>query len=295
MTSVFTSQPAKALMVFPWRLLTICTLITLITCSCTPQEDIVPPQAPETTHIQIDGFTVPQLPSAAEQLFFARTSDALLPQRIALFKAVAILFTDKRTQIGLAELEIAYLSLGTDYRLSPPSQQQSTAEKYLIIATNYQDIPEVAAKALWYHGWITADLLGQKIKAMDSFLKTIKSYPDQPISRSPVVPWTSINIEQSSTSPPSNSTQAPLTWAGLAYLELVRHGQNAEECLNYYRSLIKYSSEKTLVFAALKLLATRSDLDSRLLSVIKTEIIRAGFEQKEAQTLTALLKKEAEG
>lgn len=259
----------------PSPLLVICIILAIFTCSCNSQEEEHHSQQNITKLIVIDGFNIPRLASAGEQFSFAAASAASLGHQRALFKSVVQFFPEDRIVIGHAELEIAYLELGSDYRNSLPDQQMNAASNYLQIAVEYQDVPEIAAKALWYHGWISADLLKLKSIGMNSFLSIVNQYAEQPKSRSSFPPWTSINLEQEYDKVLNSQPQPSITWGVLALLELIRYAPNTELGLAHYHSLISYLPENTIVGAALTLLATRTDLSPVNRSAIKREIDNA--------------------
>ena len=270
-------------------LLIICIFFAMFICSCRPQEDI--PQSLEniTEYISIDGFNIPRLLSSAEQLSFATASAASPNHQRALLKSVVQLFPEDRVEVGHAELEMAYLDLGTDYRNSLPEQRMNAASSYQKIALKYSSLPEIAAKALWYYGWISADLLQMKSIGQSSFRTIVDLYAEQPIAWSSFTPWTSINLAQEYDKPLQSQLQTSITWGELALLELIRHAPKPENGLTYYYSLVSYLPENTIITAALTLLAKRTDLTSNTVSAIKTEIDSASFTQKQQKELKELL------
>ncbi|BHH84994.1 tetratricopeptide repeat protein [Desulforhopalus sp. 52FAK] len=293
MITVFLDQPIKAFSPFITRSLILC-IVLLCACSCSSREEKQQESEKKIAYIEINGFKVPQMASASEQFFLAKVSDTTLPRQIALFNSVSILFPEERMQRGDTELEIAYLQLGVDYRLSSLGGQKKAAENYLQIAIRYQDIPEVAAKALWYHGWITTDLLGQKTKGIISYNTIIEQYKSQPVTHPPYVPWTSINLSQSPDVSDQSSPQAPLTWGEMTYLELIRHGQSAAISLGHYTSLHQHAAKSSVIPSALKLLANRDDLTPADITIIQKEIAQTELGQNELNELTALLLKKQE-
>ena len=294
MITVFLDQSIKAFSPFVTRSLILCFACILFTCSCSSSEEKRQARDKKIAHIEINGFKVPRLGSASEQFFFAKVSDTHLSKQIALYNAVSILFPKERMQSVDAELEIAYLQLGKDYRLSSLKERKDAAENYLQIATSYHDIPGGAAKALWYHGWITTDLLDQKDKGISSCNKIIEQYQNQPVSHPPFVPWTSINLTHNQDIPGNRSPQNPLTWGEMAYLELIRHGQSATISLGHYKSLHHHVAKSSVIPSALKLLIKRDDLDLGVISTIETEIATSKLTQRERDELTALLLKTQE-
>lgn len=273
MISVFQDQSIRTFTPCPARLITICLLFIICTCSCTSQEDT--PQNVETTvHLQVDDFEVPRLPSASEQLHFAKIAATDLPHQIALLKAVEQFFPKEKNEVGQADLEITYLQLGSDYRRNSSESLKNTARSYLTIATNHKDIPAVAAKALWYHGWVETDLLKQTSVGRASYQNIIDQYPYEQVSLSPVISWTSINLEQKPTKPATDSSQSPLTWSDLAFLELIRHAKNGASSLDQYRAFCDHAPTSSIMPEALQVLLTRKDIDTETRTTIKATAIR---------------------
>jgi hypothetical protein len=53
-----------------------------------------------------------------------------------------------------AEMELAYLILGADYRFATPGQCHRAIEAYRRVLVDHAELPAVCAKANWYIGWI---------------------------------------------------------------------------------------------------------------------------------------------
>lgn len=229
-------------------------------CSCSSSEES-PLTQDKVQHLLIDGFSIPKMNSATEQLSLALVSDDEQAHRIALFKAVPLFFPEKREQIGLADLERTYLGLGADYRSRPPALLQKTADIYQQLSTTYRDVPPVAAKALWYHAWLKADLLEEKDAGSRSYKILLEAYPKQRISQEPSIPWISTQLSDNRQNLKANAEMHQLTWAELAYLELIRNAQSATQGVTLFISLIENYPNSSLKVAARTLLAEKTDID----------------------------------
>jgi hypothetical protein len=235
-------------------------LLLVIFCSCQQTLKDESPQKEAIFYERIDNFTIPRFKTANEQLAFARASIAKGPQKIAAFKAVAIFYPQAREQKGFAALEIAYLHLGDDYRLARTQECTQALKQYRDIAIQYKDIPAISAKALWYHGWISTDLLEHISEGRRSYLELIQRYTNEKISILAPAPWTSLNLDEETRSHEPYLGKTAFTWRELALLELIRNSPATEPALQYYNNLEDSSPKSGILTLAKNLLLTKSDL-----------------------------------
>ena len=244
----------------PLQMLFLGALLILLTCSCKQNSEEKPSINNNISYEDIDGFDIPRLETANEQLAFARASIDNRLQKIAAFKAVTQFFPQAESQKGFAALEIAYLQLGDDYRLARPEECKYAAEQYLHIAQQYEELPEIAAKALWYHGWILSDLLQEIPAGTQSYYDLIQRYSDEKISVLPPAPWTTMNLDEETRTHQPYLAKTAVTWGEMAYLELIRNTSAAELAFQYYVDLRTSSPHSALLLLAKNLLVKKEDI-----------------------------------
>jgi len=176
-----------------------------------------------------DGITIPQFPSAADQLNYARSGLAGRQEKMAALRAVKTLFGQDRMACGQAALGLAYLHLEPQYRFASDLDIQRAIKDFQAVANQYQDLPDVQAKALWYLGWIHTELAQDLKKAMGYYWQVAKAFDHIPLSLSHTAPWVTLvyGLE-----PVHKMPQAPeKDWAQVALLEIVRHSPDTGEAI----------------------------------------------------------------
>ena len=144
---------------------------------CQPEAPL--PKGSVTNDIQTiesNGFTIPVFPTAAEQLGYARSRIANAKEEQTALELVLIRFPQDTLFSALSRLDLAYLTLGTDYRLADPDTCRRALAHYRQITRTYADLPGVCAKAYWYMGWIYSDLLGDKSRGIAMYQQVIDRY-----------------------------------------------------------------------------------------------------------------------
>jgi len=203
------------------------SLLSLLLCGllCSCRRDTPPPAtAPQTVQAtrQVDGVDIPLMSTPAEQLLFARSNLNDPAVKIAAFKAVAVFHPTASHEQKLAALELAYLQMGEDYRRASPEQCGKALAGYRQIFETYQDNPDIAAKALWYQGWIVSSLLAEPAAGEKYFLQLIRDYPDATVEFQSPPPWLKL-MEAGPDESQRAADDSAAHWADLARLELVRN------------------------------------------------------------------------
>ncbi len=212
--------------------LTILFFLPLSGCKDLPSEKKISIEQQNT--VVIDEIAIPVLPSSKEQFNYTRSwfSDGNVKR--AALKAYIQLYPDNEKECGMAALDLAYLQLGDDYRFASDEAYYSALDSYNMILAGYADFPEIMAKALWYIGWISTDLLYDRQKGLASYWKVVEKYPRERVSLLPPAPWVSIIYPQAD--PDGNTVQDPPgnSWAALALVEIIKHTEDPEAAWTFF-------------------------------------------------------------
>jgi hypothetical protein len=248
--------------------------VLLISCSEVPSENSEADE--KQPFIDIDGRRVPTFITAEEQLNYTRSWFAETDDKKAALRALVRLYPEKRQYCALAELDLAYLELGTDYRFAPEHAAFAAIKAYKDVLRNYAEFPHIQAKAYWYIAWIYADLLHDMHKGLEYYHRLAQSFPDEQVALLPSAPWVSIiypdeeAIGKALYSPPGNY------WAALALVEIIRYNENDEVAWKSMQSLWQNYRETVSVGFGLRLiLARRCQVDEAL--VLAREFLEKDF------------------
>jgi len=222
------------------------SLLSLTLCGC--RRDTPPPattpQSVQATR-QVDGVDIPFLPTATEQLLFARSNLNDPKVKSAAFKAVAVFYPNASHEQKLAALELAYLQLGEDYRIADSEQCRQALASYQKVFETYRDEPDIAAKALWYQGWIVSSLLAQPAAGEEYFRQLIHDYPGATVEFQSPPPW--LKLEEVA---PDESQRAQASsaahWADLARIELVRNTRDDRQAASITRQMLETAADNPL-------------------------------------------------
>ncbi len=238
--------------------------LLLISCSEAPSENSE--TVAEQRFVEISGRRVPVFLSAEEQLNYSRSWFAETDDKKAALRALVQLYPEKRQYSALAELDLAYLELGGDYRFAPEHAAFTALKAYKEVLRNYAEFPYVQAKAYWYIAWIYSDLLQDIHKGLEYFQRVAHDFPNEQVVLLPSAPWVSIiypdeeDIGKTLYSPPANY------WAALALVEIIRYTENDETAWQSFLSLWRNYRETVSVGFGLRLiLARRCHVDEALL------------------------------
>lgn len=222
-----------------------------------------------------NGYKIPIFDSGKQQLAYAQTGFDSKAEQLAALKAVPELFPASRLESGLASLEITYLTLGDDYRLTSTNDCERALTQYLRLVSKYSDIPEIAAKAQWYMGWIISDLLNKPEEGSAHYLQLLQIYPDTRINLRSPPPWISIFDRDDTKVHTPFIPKSTLSWAELALLELIRHSKNPTRCQTYLYALQDRTENHYLLVASLRLFVTNHGLNNSVEKRVR-EIITLG-------------------
>lgn len=253
--------------------LTLLLGIALLLTGCSP-----PPAAEQTASSsqpfrEIDHRSIPELPTAAEQLSYALSRFTDQTEQRAALKAVATLHPKDRRATGLAALELAYLELGEDYRLAGAEQKERARQYYQRILSKYPELAEVAARALWYLGWIATELETDAAPGLVHYLELINRFPDERLSLPQPAPWLTIDLIDDSDIQHSAPPQLTVTWADLARLEILRHSADRQLTWKHLLTLTEPGSMPHILTRALTVMVDQhgksSEIDKRILAALE--------------------------
>jgi Tetratricopeptide repeat len=180
----------------------------------------------------IEHFTAPE-----QQLQYTRTWLTDPAEKKAALESLIQRFPEAKTVRAEAELDLAYLALGLDYRFADSAACLDAIGKYQHIAAHNSDLPQVCAKAHWYMGWIYADLLNDKRQAIAHYQTIVEQYPDATLSIKPPVPWVGVVLPQAIKRPKAVYEYPTYKWSSIALLEIIRNSDKDDEKLNAFEKL----------------------------------------------------------
>lgn len=272
----------------------MCLYITILLSGCdSPQDhslfDKTAADYPASQFLR-DGYSVPQLKSSKEQLNFARSYFENIEHKIIALHAVSHFFPDALQEIALAELEIAYLLLGEDHRLSTEKDCDLALKHYDQILSSYNsDLPAIAAKALWYKGWILSDLKQKPENGIRYFREIVEKYSDIRIELHSPPPWISIFTDNEERRHRPFIPKSSLSWSGMAHLEIIRHTNDREEALVSLSALSNSGMDQYLFVPSVKLYVYRYGLDTAIEQNIRAFLIAGSGTPHQRKDLQSLL------
>jgi tetratricopeptide (TPR) repeat protein len=242
MVLTHTIQPILSLRLF--RIVLSFAMIWLIVfCGCQPSPSKKAESARgNTKKIKLNDFLIPVYPTAAEQLAYARSRVADIREKEAALRLVLSRFSQNIHACALARLDLAYLTLGDDYRLADQTAYRQALAQYHQIIRTYADRPGVCAKAYWYMGWIYTDLLGETDNGMAMYRKVIEQYPSQPVTIESPVSWLRLMYPEIPEKTLATHDKQRYSWAILSLLEVVKNDKNPTRCR---RALMQLSALKS--------------------------------------------------
>ncbi len=167
------------------RLLLACLLLPiLIFAGCRPEADREPAARDTTvTGVRFMGQQLETFATADAQLAWVLSLQGEPTRRTAGLHYILDHFPDDRRVCGRAALEIAYLALGPDHRLASPSRCREALALLDGVLHRYGDLPAVAARGLWYKGWLLTDLLHEDASGLGLLHELVNRFPDTPMDR----------------------------------------------------------------------------------------------------------------
>lgn len=202
-----------------------------------------------------DGYTIQLFSSPEEQLRNSMAWFSDPKEKIASLQVLIDRVPASRLIRAEAQLELAYLALGSDYRFTSREESAVAISKYQAIIEKYSDIPSVCAKANWYIGWILADLLDKPREAAFYYHVIVDQYHDSKLNLKPPVPWVSLVFPQVETRPQIAYERPTYYWGSIALLELIRISDDESEKWAAFQKLYaKYRSSLATGYAMRELL-----------------------------------------
>ena len=208
-------------------------------------------------YMVIEEIHIPILTTPEEQLAYARSTFDTIEEKTAALKAVSAIHPTARLDSGMAALELAYLQLGDDYRLANDRQCSLAEDQFLAILDEFIDLPEIAAKALWYLGWIACDLQQAPDKGIGYYLRIVNQYPREKLTLLPAAPWLTVHLLGEKKKPQPYYPKSLLSWADMAHLEIIRHTSDREQAGRSISAIQKNNSSTLFEGTALKVLVAR--------------------------------------
>lgn len=237
-------------------------LILLPVGVCDRSPATAPPSEKIPRMLLVEGRQVPVFTSPEEQLAYARTAAfEESGEKAAALQAVEHLFPAAREQSAVAALELAYLALGDDYRLADRNRYLLARNDYLGVLEKYPDLAPVAAKALWYLGWIACDLEGDRQQGIRWFERLATLYPEEKLSYAVPVPWLTIRAGESGHERHAALPRTLLTWTDLAHLEIIRHTDSRHRAWQSFSAIQAAHPGESFTATALKVLVERHGVD----------------------------------
>ncbi|MEN8210240.1 MAG: hypothetical protein ABFR31_00865, partial [Thermodesulfobacteriota bacterium] len=188
----------------------------------------------ELPHINFKGFNIPKFPTALGQLNYAKSGFVDSKEKKASLEIISFLFPESRLECGHADLNLAYMKLGHDYRFANQHDFNNSILSYHEVIQNYSKYPQILVHANWYLGWIHCDLLNSKKTGVKYFWHIVKTWPEIKMGISSPVPWVSLVYPSQEKSDQSTNKKTNVYWAGLSLLEIIRHTENLSESLKAF-------------------------------------------------------------
>lgn len=255
----------------PFYLLLLWSIFLLTSCDSSGHNPSGMAQEEVAATIEIiDGFDIPLFNTGAKQLNYARAHFDTDKEKLAALRAVSLLFPEATKETGVAALEIAYLQLGSDYRAADKAQCQLALSLYNEISVEFDKFPEISAKALWYKGWIAAELLDQPNEGLSYFQQIIIDYPQARIAPKPPPPWISIYQEAETRKHIPFLTTSTISWPDMARLEIIRHTQDRQQAYETLLGLHGQAPNDYLFVPSIKLFVKRFGLHNHIELMVRS-------------------------
>lgn len=218
---------------------------------CDSPPSHLPIPKPELPVVSFEGYNIPKFPTAQGQLNYARSFFSDINEQKAALRMVCRLFPGAGTACGTADLTLAYMHLGNDYRFAPRTAMLRAIDAYRGIIQSYPDHPKILVKAHWYLGWIFCDLLGEAGEGLAYFRRITSDWPGLPMALSPPVPWVSLVFPAGPAAPPADEAKPRKQWGALALLEIIRHTPDRREAFQAFDRLMgAYKTDTATAMAA---------------------------------------------
>jgi tetratricopeptide (TPR) repeat protein len=238
------------------------------------------------------GYTIELFSTAKAQLHYALGRFFDQNEKKAALEVVIDAFPNARNVHAEAELELAYLALGRDYRYASLVQCRTAVSKYEAILSEFSDLPVICAKASWYIGWILADLLNEPDKAKRYFQIVVAKYPNITLNLKSTVPWLKLVLPETEKQPQAVYRPSEYYWSCLALLELVRIGKtDADKWSAFEKLYASHRSSQVTGYAMRLLLGGPLSLQRKTGPYAKQHLTDGLFSAPMAKEISELLKK----
>ena len=248
----------------------------LIQCTQQPLDAAKATTAPPKTIVR-DGYNLERFATAEQQLQYTRSWLTDPDEKKVALEFLIENFPRAKTVCAEAELELAYLALGFDYRFADSAACLRAIEKYQHIVSQHPDLPQVCAKAQWYMGWICADLLSEKREGIAHFQTIVEKYPDATLSLKPPVPWVGAVLPQAIDKPMAVYDYPIYKWSSIALLEIIRNSDQNEEKWKAFNRL--WSRDRTCLAMgfAFRDLLNNSPALAQKVAAMASDYLKAGL------------------
>lgn len=237
----------------------------------------------------IDGYKIPHLTDGSAQLTFANSYFDNQEEKLAALRAVSLFYPEATFQSGLAALEIAYLQLGADYRVATKQQCYLAISLFNEITVQFKELPAISAKALWYKGWIAAELLSDRNEGISYFYEIVEKYSGAKIHPSSPPPWISIYKETEPRTHKPFLPESTLSWPDMAHLEIIRHSENQQQAATSLFTLHNERPNRFLFVPSFKLYVHKYGLGKTVEKSIRAFIESEASSPLQKENLRSLL------
>ncbi len=269
-------------------LVTACCFLFL---HCEKQDSATPePMVQIQRSLVKKGYTIPLFSSPEEQLRYAKRWFSDPKEKKAALETLIENFTGDIGVRAEAELELAYLALGADYRFASRRECGLAIDHYKKVMERYSDMPGIRAKAIWYIGWIFSDLLNDRQQAAVYYQKVVDEYPKVTLSIKPPVPWVSLVLPQIEDRPKAVYARRNYYWASIALLELVRiHDDETKKWSAFEMLYSDYRSSLATEYAIRDLLKGSPEMVRRTVPYAKSHLESVLFHRAIAREISRLI------
>lgn len=218
-----------------------------------------PTDTPEDTTISKqsitrDGYIIELFATPEQQLQYTRKWYCDPGGKRTALELLIKRFPEAKSIRAEAELDLAYLTLGEDYRFADQAACLRAVKKYQKITSQYAGLLSVCAKACWYMGWIYTDILKQKRKGLAYYQIIVKRYPDAILTLSPPVPWAGKVLPQAIEKPKPVYQYPIYKWRNIALLEIIRNSDNEDEKWTAFEELWSHERDSLAMGYAFRFL-----------------------------------------
>lgn len=218
--------------------------------------------------LSINTIEIPIFDTPEKQLHYGQSVfEEPLHKRAAL-QAVCKVFPGERKFCGIASLDLAYLSLGPDYRAADRKIYQKAVAGYQAILDEFGEYREITAKASWYLGWLYCDLLGDRETGLRFYRDIVDRYPDVTMHFDlPLPEVASLYTNDNESSPPVYSRSIK-SWATVALVEIARYATAPQDIHFALQKLAAGHDNNLATGMAVKAVVEQGKLPAHSVSIV---------------------------